>query len=75
MGHDVHLGMGGSQGAEETGVRWSILQGEGEEARSLDSVLAWNGGAEQQSLRVPLVEQPSFRTYTMKHAHGSRGKP
>lgn len=44
MGYDVQLGMGGTQGGEETGVRWSILQGEGEEARSPDSVLAWNGG-------------------------------
>lgn len=39
MGHGFQLGMGGTQGGEETDWRWNTLQGEAEvEARSLDGV-------------------------------------
>lgn len=65
MGHGVDLGVGSTQGGEETGLRWSVLQ----EERRTGVWAVWDaqgaGWNEGQSTRLPmspLVEQLTFKT-------------
>ena len=65
MGHGVDLGVGSTQGGEETGLRWGVMQ----EKRRTGVWAVWDaqgaGWNEGQSTRFPMsppVEQQTFRT-------------
>ena len=78
MGHGVDLGVGSTQGGEETGLRSGILQ----EERRTGVWAVWDaqgaGWNEGQSTRLPvfpLAEQQTFGTCTVWHVQGSSGEP